>query len=335
MRPRESAPAATSSGVAVDSRGRRTARPQRARWRPFDKLRTAPGGGWAVPSRVEGRLLDTGPGAGDWNMALDQALVDENRAGNTAPILRFYSWGAPTLSFGRTQQPPGDLLRRCAELGVMAVRRPTGGKAIFHHHEVTFSIIAPARALGSVMESYRTFARAIAAGLARLGVQAALCEPRPGQRRAGLLCFAAPAECDLQVGGRKLLGSAQARSGAMLLQQNSLPLVLSHDLKKRLLGMAAADEEGRVATDLTSALACPEPARPGLACRELTCPELACPELVEGVEGAERGRQPSFAEVRDAIISGFESELGVTFEPSDLAPAESGAAEKLRSAFRL
>jgi len=254
------------------------------------------------------RLLDSGPGAGDWNMALDRALLEgvagdqalEPATVGTAPVLRFYSWDAPTLSFGRMQRPPQNLLRRCAELGVTAVRRPTGGKAILHHHEVTFSIIAPAAGLGTVIESYRIFARAIAAALGRLGIRAAVCEPRQVPHRSGLLCFAAPASCDLEVGGRKLLGSAQARHGGALLQHNSLPLVLAHELKEQLFPGAAA-EESKTATDLTAAL----------------------------------DREPSFDEVRDAVIAGFESELGASFEPSALAPDELTAAEELRPVFAL
>jgi lipoate-protein ligase A len=256
------------------------------------------------------RLLDSGPAAGEWNMALDQVLTDESaerqlvrQRGGTdppEPILRFYSWDAPTLSFGRMQKPSPDLLRRCADLGIAAVRRPTGGKAILHHREVTFSIIAPAVGMGSVMDSYRTFARAIAAGLRALGVEARLCQPQPRPRGGGLLCFAAPAQCDLEVGGRKLLGSAQMRRGGVLLQQNSLPLVLSHDLKELLFGAAAA-QETRVATDLTSAL----------------------------------GRAASAAEIRDAIIAGFRSALGVGFGSDVVASAEAAAAESLRAGFRL
>ena len=286
------------------------------------------------------RLLDSEAGAGDWNMALDRALLDSAAARDAVPVLRFYSWEAPTLSFGRMQRTSDDLLRRCAELGVMAVRRPTGGKAILHHHEVTFSIIAPTAGLGlvlrseptppkatkaeaslrgvvSVMESYRTFARAIAAGLRKLGVEAELCEPRRSPCDARLLCFAAPAECDLEVGGKKLLGSAQRRRAAALLQQNSLPLSLSHELKEELFGAGAVEEELRIATDLTTALACP------------ACPEQGRREL------AERGREPSLAEVRDAIIAGFQSELGIEFEPSSPTADESAAAEKLRPAFAL
>lgn len=250
------------------------------------------------------RLLDSGAGAGDWNMALDRALLDQlapSRSRDPAPVLRFYSWDPPTLSFGRMQRVPENLLRRCAGLGVGAVRRPTGGKAILHHRELTFSIIAPIAGLGGVLESYRIFAQAIAAGLRRLGVEATLCQPRQAAGGSALLCFAAPALCDLEVRGRKLLGSAQARRGGALLQQNSLPLVLSHELKEALLGAAAVEQEARIATDLGSAL----------------------------------GREPSFDEVREAIIAGFESELGVRFAPSALALEEFGAAEALRPVFAL
>lgn len=246
------------------------------------------------------RLLDSGPGAGAWNMALDQALLEQAAAGDAAPILRFYSWQQPTLSLGRLQQPGQELLRRCADLGVPAVRRPTGGAAILHYHEVTFSIIAPAHGLGSVMESYRVFARAIAAGLRRLRVEAQLMELGQTAPRKGLLCFAAPAQCDLEVGGRKLLGSAQARHAGVLLQQNSLPLRLHHQLKGRLFGPAAA-RESRVATDLTSGL----------------------------------GREPTFAEVRDAIIAGFEEQLGAHFEPGWPGAQAVAAAQGLQASFRL
>jgi lipoate-protein ligase A len=250
----------------------------------------------AGPARISRwQLLDTGARAGDWNMALDRVLLDAVTA--DAPVLRFYSWSAPTLSFGRMQRVPAELLRRCAELGVMAVRRPTGGKAILHRHEVTFSIIAPSAGLGSVIESYRTFARAIAAGLRTLGAEAQLCEAQGAPHRRELLCFAAPAQCDLEVGGMKLLGSAQARRGGALLQQNSLPLRLSDDVKERLCGAEAAAEEARIATDLTSALGC----------------------------------EPLFNEVRDAIVAGFERELGATFELREVTARESSAAERLRS----
>ena len=129
------------------------------------------------------------------------------------------------------------------------------------------------------------------------------CNPAPLPVAApgtALLCFADPAGCDLEADGRKLVGSAQARLGRVLLQQNSLPLRLAHELKERLFG-AAAQDEARLATDLLSAL----------------------------------GREPSFAEVRDAIVAGFESELGIEFESGPLAADESAAARDLLPAFTL
>ncbi len=246
------------------------------------------------------RLLDCGPGAGDWNMALDQALLEALAVGHRRSALRFYCWEAPTLSLGRLQRPPSELLAGCRELGVAVVRRPTGGKAILHHHELTFSIIAPAAGLGSVMQSYCAFARAIAAGLRGMGVEASICRASASARDAALLCFAHPAGCDLQVSGRKLVGSAQARRAGALLQQNSLPLTLSHEIKARLFG-PAAEGEARVATDLSRAL----------------------------------GRQPSLAEVREAIIAGFEAELGMKLERDRPTSAETAAAQKLRARFTL
>jgi lipoate-protein ligase A len=102
------------------------------------------------------------------------------------------------------------------------------------------------------------------------------------------------------VNGRKLVGSAQARRAGALLQQNSLPLALAHEMKARLFGPAAEDE-ARVATDLSSTL----------------------------------GRRPGVAEVRDAIISGFEAELAITLEPDGPTCAEATAAQRLRTGIAL
>ena len=110
------------------------------------------------------------------------------------------------------------------------------------------------------------------------------------------MCFALPAGCDLEVGGRKLVGSAQTRHAGVLLQQNSLPLRLSHALKQKLFG-AAAGEETLVATDLASAL----------------------------------GREPSFAEVRDAIVAGFADELNVEFRAEPIAGEVLTTAQALRT----
>ncbi|HEX2095510.1 MAG TPA: biotin/lipoate A/B protein ligase family protein [Longimicrobiaceae bacterium] len=172
------------------------------------------------------RLLDTPPARGAWNMAVDAALVESVRAGG-APVLRFYRWDPPCLSLGRNQPAAGrydlDALRA---RGIDVVRRPTGGRAVLHHRELTYSVVAAEGVLGGPRESYALINRALVAGLRRLGVAAGL-QPRTGRRAAApslAPCFQEPAEGEVVAAGRKLVGSAQRREGGVVLQHGSLLL---------------------------------------------------------------------------------------------------------------
>lgn len=156
-------------------------------------------------------------------MALDEALM--RRAVHTGvPILRIYSWSTPTLSFGRNQSAIGRYdPERITARGIGVVRRPTGGRAILHHREVTYSVTAPVDALGSARESYARINRLLLYGLERLGV-AARVETGVGRapRPTDAPCFEVPVAGELSVGGRKLAGSAQWRDGGGLLQHGSI-----------------------------------------------------------------------------------------------------------------
>ena len=169
------------------------------------------------------RLLLSPPGAAAENMALDAALMDRAlRTGDT--VLRVYGWQQPSLSLGRNQTAR-DVYdpERARELGVAIVRRPTGGRALLHWREVTYSVTAPVDASAPLRESYARINRLLVDGLRRLGVRAELARPASRAPLPGdAPCFETPTEGELVCGDRKLVGSAQWRDRGALLQHGSI-----------------------------------------------------------------------------------------------------------------
>jgi lipoate-protein ligase A len=173
------------------------------------------------------RLLVDGPGEGASNMAVDEAILGAVAEGASPPTLRFYAWAPPCLSLGRSQSETGVDARACAAAGIGCVRRPTGGRAILHKDELTYSICLPLtdpRAHGDILESYRHLSEGLADGLRALGLDIERAQPRTADDVQSAACFDAPAGYELTVRGRKLLGSAQFRARGALLQHGSLPL---------------------------------------------------------------------------------------------------------------
>lgn len=157
-------------------------------------------------------------------MAVDEALARTGRKGEG--VLRIYRWSRPTLSFGRNQ-PARDRYDPLAarSLGVDVVRRPTGGREVLHDRELTYSVSLPVARPGDLRGAYRMVNRALVEALRSLGIQAGLASPAgPAQTPDAGACFAAPAEGEVEVGGRKLVGSAQVRIGRRVLQHGSLLL---------------------------------------------------------------------------------------------------------------
>ena len=147
-------------------------------------------------------------------MAADAALLENVlRTGNA--FLRLYCWDPPTLSLGRNQQ---DVFK-----SMPVVRRPTGGQAVWHEHEVTYAVAAPIALYGSLRNAYCQIHTHIATALRAMGVAAVLAPAvRPSGRPAA--CFASPVGGEILVGGRKLVGSAQVRKRDALLQHGSILL---------------------------------------------------------------------------------------------------------------
>jgi lipoate-protein ligase A len=176
------------------------------------------------------RLLNSGRGDGVFNMAVDETLLAHP---GPRPVLRLYSWDPPAISLGHAQDPSREVdVEKCRVAGLDLVRRPTGGRAVLHWDELTYSIICRQddAALGGCTEdTYCRIGHCLVEGLRGLGVAAELerTRPRPvSPRSAGIAapCFSSTARWEVKYKGRKLVGSAQRRTRGAILQHGSLPL---------------------------------------------------------------------------------------------------------------
>lgn len=157
-------------------------------------------------------------------MAIDQGLLDLAERGTAC--LRLYRWHPSCFSFGRNEPALRRYDRdRIEASGLDAVRRPTGGRAVWHADELTYAVASPAAAFGQLPAAYLAIHETLAAALRSLGVPASLA--RAPTRVASLdagACFASPAGGEVMAEGRKLVGSAQVRQGTAMLQHGSVLL---------------------------------------------------------------------------------------------------------------
>ncbi len=195
-------------------------------------------------------------------MALDQGLLDlAERTGDG--FLRLYRWEPWCLSFGRNEPALRRYARDTIErLGLDTVRRPTGGRAVWHARELTYAVAAPGTYFGSLSESYRLIHETLAAALRSLGVDATLAGSAPALGVGAGACFASAAGGEILSCGRKLLGSAQLRQGSAFLQHGSLLLEDDQRLVAELsLGAAAPSHEITLREAAGRPVAFPEVAR--------------------------------------------------------------------------
>lgn len=168
--------------------------------------------------------LDLAGRPGFRNMAIDQALLGR-AAERGERWLRLYRWAPHCLSFGRHEPAARRYDRGRAEaLGLDTVRRPTGGRAVWHGEELTYAVALPAEGLGGVREVCGEIHAALREGLLRLGVHAIAAASTPALSPGAGACFAAPAGGELMLGGRKVVGSAQLRERGALLQHGTILL---------------------------------------------------------------------------------------------------------------
>jgi lipoate-protein ligase A len=256
--------------------------------------------GTATPGSAAGwRLVVDPPGDGAWNMAADEAMAVAVGSGQAPPTLRLYGWARPTVSLGFLQRATVGVNREaCQRLAVPVVRRLTGGRAVLHDAELTYSVALPLAgpwgALG-VAGSFAALNAGLLAMLRRLGVEATVGHPGTGgtEHSDAGLCFLARRMPAILAGGRKLIGSAQRRAGPWLLQHGSLLTALDDALHRALF-----------------------PSWPGGSRAGVTSLE----ELL--------GRRPSFEELVGAMAAAWTERWGPC-RPEPLSPPERARAERL------
>lgn len=169
-------------------------------------------------------------------MARDAALLSRAAATGES-VFSIYTWERPTLSFGRNQRAAGQYDRDTIRARKMdVVRRPTGGRAILHHREITYSVTAPARENEPLRHSYEQINRILVEGLRRVGVTAEIAAEGKAIAPGASPCFDLPSEGEIVAAGRKLVGSAQWREKTAFLQHGS---ILIDDDQSSLASLAA------------------------------------------------------------------------------------------------
>src|SRR6184192_2505592 len=172
------------------------------------------------------RFLNTGTLNAAMNMAIDESVQMHYLQNSAPPTLRVFRWVQPSISLGRFQSIEREIdIERCQQLDVALVRRPTGGRAVYHRDEFTYSIIIGKRygVPAGVVAAYAYLAQGLLAALQGLGVSAVLSDERISKHPSAA-CFASSTQADLTSDGFKLVGSAQVWKDDALLQQGSLPL---------------------------------------------------------------------------------------------------------------
>ena len=237
------------------------------------------------------RLIRDGSRNAPLNMALDEAIMHAHSRGVSPPTIRLYGWESPSISLGYFQdvERSGIDLQYCRDKGICLVRRPTGGKAVLHGHDLTFSIVAAETELPeghrSVLASHRWLMTGIVKGFSILGLEVRLGSPIPSSQKSAD-CFAHAAACDVVWGQHKLAGSAQVRRHGVILEQGSIPIRPPGTDPSAVFGLASAGH---------------------------------LPAL-----GALTG-----AEIEDAMVAGFRSSLGVEIVEGHLSEEEFGLSAEL------
>ncbi|MBI5473248.1 MAG: lipoate--protein ligase family protein [Ignavibacteriae bacterium] len=161
------------------------------------------------------QFIDTGENTGAFNMEFDESLARRLLTGQGEPTVRFFTWKPWAISLGFNQDENAIDTARCALDGIGVVRRPTGGRAVLHAEELTYSVAMHSKGK-SVLEIYNQISKALVLGLRLFGVNATLSRSQPDLREhyknpSSIPCFTASARYEIEWRGRKLVGSAQRR----------------------------------------------------------------------------------------------------------------------------
>jgi lipoyl(octanoyl) transferase len=253
------------------------------------------------------RLIYTPPSTGAWNMAVDETILEHIHRGESISTLRLYSWNPPCLSLGHAQSIKDVDMERLKSHGWDVVRRVTGGRAILHTDELTYSVTGSADEpvlTGGVLESYNRLAQALLHAVKSLSVPVEMKEHEDGHTQQNLnpVCFEVPSTYEITVDGKKLIGSAQARKKEGVLQHGSLPL--TGDLTRICDALVFESESAR------------QNAKERLLARATT---------IESVIGV----GTTWETAAQAFVRGFEAELGIQFERGEMSPSEIQRTEEL------
>jgi lipoate-protein ligase A len=205
-------------------------------------------------------LIDKEPLPGSRNMAVDELLFRRVQ-GSPGTYLRFYQWARPTASLGYSQDASKVVdADYCRRRGIDIVRRLTGGKLVLHDREVTYAVASSDAETFSetLRDSYRLISKALMRGLEIMGLAPRMAEASPASYIRGTMpCFALPARDEIEIAGKKIIGSAQKRTGAAFLQHGSIPLEKDDGLLAAVAGREHAQQGGGGMTSLVEALGRP------------------------------------------------------------------------------
>lgn len=253
----------------------------------------------------EWRLILNEPLNGAANMAADEAILRTVAAGNQPPTLRLYAWSPPCLSLGYGQRARDVDLPRLTARGWGLVRRPTGGKAILHGDELTYSVALPQAhplAAGGIIDTYLRLSQGLLAAMRLLGLGVQADPDGATTPEDGPVCFEVPSKYEITVGGKKLVGSAQMRRHNGVLQHGTIPLY--GDIA-RICDVLAYPDEATRAT-----------ARAQVRARAATLASVGLDTV-------------TWTQAADALVRGFAEALAVTFTPGGLSEAENALADQL------
>lgn len=237
-----------------------------------------------------------------WNMAIDEAILIAHSENRVPPTLRFYGWNPATLSIGYFQRFDRQIDHtNIKKLNLGFVRRMTGGRAVFHDRELTYSVVLAERnelVSSSVKETYRLLNQAFTAGIHKLRLVVDQKSPKYSQDNSSAACFDAPGSGEFLIEGRKAIGSAQTRKQGVLLQHGSILLDFDWNTFGKIFSFPT--EESR---------------------KQLEKKMGTFSQLLK--------RDVNVGEAVHAIYEGFQEGLGVTFQQDHLSEYEYELAKQL------
>ncbi|MFC2947505.1 lipoate--protein ligase family protein [Virgibacillus sediminis] len=247
----------------------------------------------------EWAILDSGFHDAATNMALDESLLNWHSKGMIPPTLRFYGWSKPTLSIGRFQKLKSINMEALKRHDCELVRRLTGGSAVLHDNELTYSLVINEQdpsIPASVQEAYHILSKGVLSGYRNIGIDADYALPeRKRERERTSICFEKPAFYEMVVDGRKISGNAQTRKNGVVLQHGSIPISMDTEMLFDLFRFSS--EKHRVRK------------RESFAEKAADIAQLT-------------GKELSYKDMTEAFKKGFEDGLDINLHPMALSDAQ-------------